>query len=86
MTPHRTLTRFADVAYGGALRADGRLAAAGGEEGIVRVFEVRSRAVLRELGRTRAWVEPLDFFWGGGWMGVVLNCLADVLSEIAWCC
>ena len=33
----RTIGRFKDKAYGGTFRADGKLLAAGGEDGIVQV-------------------------------------------------
>lgn len=33
----RTFSRFKDTAYSGVLRADGRLLAAGGQDGVVQV-------------------------------------------------
>lgn len=51
----RTFSRFRDVAYSGTFRPDGKLLVAGGESGIVQVFDAGSRAVLRQLkGHTRA--------------------------------
>ena len=35
----KTMSRFSDVAFSGRWRHDGRLIAAGGNEGIVRTFE-----------------------------------------------
>ena len=45
----RTLSRFGDKAYGASWRSDGRLVVAGSEDGVVRVFDASSRAVLRQL-------------------------------------
>lgn len=50
----RTISRFKDTAYCGTLRGDGKLVAAGGESGIVQVFDANSRSLLRQLkGHTR---------------------------------
>lgn len=46
---HRQLTRFKDRAYSGCYRSDGKLLVAGGESGIVQIFQTTSRAVLRQL-------------------------------------
>ncbi|KAL4517529.1 hypothetical protein Ndes2437B_g06758 [Nannochloris sp. 'desiccata'] len=53
----RTIGRFKDKAYGGTFRADGKLLAAGGEDGIVQVFDTNSRSLLRRLTGHR---RPLD--------------------------
>eukprot|EP00271_Cylindrocystis_brebissonii_P021166 TRINITY_DN7422_c0_g1_i1.p1 TRINITY_DN7422_c0_g1~~TRINITY_DN7422_c0_g1_i1.p1 ORF type:complete len:532 (+),score=114.97 TRINITY_DN7422_c0_g1_i1:490-2085(+) len=45
----RIFSRFRDIAYSGTLRSDGRLLVAGGETGIVQVFDATSRTVLRQL-------------------------------------
>lgn len=45
----RNFTRFQDKAYSGCLRHDGKLMVAGGETGIVQVFDCASRSVLRQL-------------------------------------
>ena len=49
----RTLTRqhsrFQDVAYSGELRRDGKLLAAGGEQGLIQVFDAASRTLLRQF-------------------------------------
>mmetsp|Transcript_71652 Transcript_71652/g.144239 ORF Transcript_71652/g.144239 Transcript_71652/m.144239 type:complete len:546 (+) Transcript_71652:29-1666(+) len=47
--PNKMLSRFNDVAYSARYRHDGRLVAAGGEEGIVRTFEASSGSSLRHL-------------------------------------
>jgi U3 small nucleolar RNA-associated protein 15 len=45
----KTITRFKDTARGGEFRKDGKLIVAGSEEGLVQVFDVGSRAVLRTM-------------------------------------
>mmetsp|Transcript_100971 Transcript_100971/g.289918 ORF Transcript_100971/g.289918 Transcript_100971/m.289918 type:complete len:550 (+) Transcript_100971:360-2009(+) len=45
----KTMSRFSDVAFSGRWRHDGRLIAAGGNEGIVRTFEASSATALRNL-------------------------------------
>jgi U3 small nucleolar RNA-associated protein 15 len=47
--PKKTITRFKDVVYGARFRGDGKLLVAGGEEGIVRVFDTSSRAIFRSF-------------------------------------
>ncbi|KIV82226.1 hypothetical protein PV11_04352 [Exophiala sideris] len=43
----KTITRFDDTAYGGEVRYDGRVLAAGDETGAIQVFDVNSRAILK---------------------------------------
>ena len=45
----RTISRFPDTAYGATFRSDGQLVVAGCENGHVLVFNVSSRAVLRQF-------------------------------------
>ena len=45
----KTVSRFRDVARSGNIRADGRLMVAGDDSGLVQVFDVNSRAILRTL-------------------------------------
>lgn len=40
-------SRFKNTAYGGVFRKDGKLLAAGCEDGFVRLFEVQSQKLLR---------------------------------------
>ncbi|KNC51417.1 U3 small nucleolar RNA-associated protein [Thecamonas trahens ATCC 50062] len=57
----RTLTRFPDTAYCGTWRGDGKILAAGSEDGLVQLFDASSRLILRKLkGHTRA-VRALGF-------------------------
>jgi U3 small nucleolar RNA-associated protein 15 len=44
----RTLARFPDTAYCGTYRSDGKLLVAGCESGIVQVFDLNSRNILRQ--------------------------------------
>ena len=51
----KTFTRFKETAYSGSLRSDGGALAAGGESGIVQLFDSHSRACLRQFrGHARA--------------------------------
>lgn len=45
----KTISRFTDVAYSGTFRSDGHLLAAGGETGMVQIFDLGSRQILRQL-------------------------------------
>ena len=50
----KTISRFNEAAYSGCLRADGKLLVAGSQEGVVKVFEMNSRAILRQFkGHTK---------------------------------
>ena len=57
----RTLGRFDDVAYAGSLRADANLLVAGGEAGVVQIFDTSSRTVLRRLAGHRGAVRATSF-------------------------
>lgn len=46
-TVWKNLSRFREAAYGGSFRSDGRLICAGGEESIVRMFDVSTKTPLR---------------------------------------
>lgn len=43
----KSITRFNDLAYSGCFRPDGKLLVAGGEAGIIQVFDMSSRSILR---------------------------------------
>ncbi|ORY94368.1 WD40-repeat-containing domain protein [Syncephalastrum racemosum] len=45
--PKKTISRFKDIAYSASFRQDGKLVVAGDETGLVQVFDVNSRAILR---------------------------------------
>ena len=43
----KTISRFGDVARSGNFRADGKLLVAGDDSGLIQVFDINSRAILR---------------------------------------
>ncbi|KAG7449156.1 Trp-Asp repeat-containing protein [Guyanagaster necrorhizus] len=45
----KTIARFKDVARSGAIRTDGKLVVAGDDTGLIQVFDINSRAILRTL-------------------------------------
>jgi len=45
--PVKNLNKFKETAYGGSFRSDGLLLCAGGQESVVRLFDVESRSLLR---------------------------------------
>lgn len=45
----KTVSRFKDTAYSGVFRSDGRMLAAGGQDGTVQLFDAASRSVLRQF-------------------------------------
>jgi len=45
----KTISRFKGVAYSGSFRNDSKLLVAGGAEGIVRVFDLANRSILRQF-------------------------------------
>ncbi|ETW83976.1 hypothetical protein HETIRDRAFT_313064 [Heterobasidion irregulare TC 32-1] len=45
----KTISRFKDVARSGCIRADGKLLVAGDDSGLIQIFDVNSRAILRTL-------------------------------------
>jgi U3 small nucleolar RNA-associated protein 15 len=56
----KTISRFKDTARGAEFRKDGKLVVAGGDEGIVQVFDVSSRAVLRTMAEHNQSVKYLS--------------------------
>ncbi|KAJ3510074.1 hypothetical protein NLJ89_g4879 [Agrocybe chaxingu] len=45
----KTISRFKDVARSGYIRDDGKLVVAGDDSGLIQVFDINSRAILRTL-------------------------------------
>jgi U3 small nucleolar RNA-associated protein 15 len=43
----KSISRFKDVARSGNIRWDGKLVVAGDDSGLVQVFDINSRAILR---------------------------------------
>ncbi|XP_075035928.1 U3 small nucleolar RNA-associated protein 15 homolog [Mixophyes fleayi] len=59
--PIKTFSRFKDTAYCGTYRGDGRLLAAGCEDGVVQLFDINGKAALRQFyGHSKA-VHFVDF-------------------------
>lgn len=50
----RSYTRFSDDAFSGKFRKDGKLIIAGDKEGYVKVFDVQTKSILRQLRRHSA--------------------------------
>lgn len=51
----KTLSKFAKTAFGGRLRADGRLLCAGSDDAAVRVFDVHNKHLLRHFKGHERW-------------------------------
>lgn len=52
--PIKTFSRFRDAAYCATYRDDGRLLAAGSEDGVIRLFDISGKAPLRQFeGHTK---------------------------------
>ncbi|KAF5333514.1 hypothetical protein D9611_002466 [Ephemerocybe angulata] len=45
----KTISRFKDVARSGHIRPDGKLVVAGDDSGLIQIFDINSRAILRTL-------------------------------------
>ncbi|KAF8913940.1 WD40-repeat-containing domain protein [Gymnopilus junonius] len=45
----KTISRFKDVARSGCIRGDGKLVVAGDDSGLIQIFDINSRAILRTL-------------------------------------
>lgn len=53
----KNLNKFKDTAYGATFRSDGQLLCAGGEESVVRLFEVNTKSMLRQFRGHKALVD-----------------------------
>ena len=61
----RTFSRFNDEAYSGKFRKDGKLVIAGEKGGYVKVFDVKTKAVLRALKSHTNAVRSVDWLPNG---------------------
>ncbi len=61
----RTFARFNDEAYSGKFRKDGKLVVAGDKAGYVKVFDVKTKAVLRTLKSHENAVRSTDWLPNG---------------------
>ncbi|KAE9532124.1 hypothetical protein AGLY_010326 [Aphis glycines] len=57
----KNLNKFKEAAYGATFRADGHLLCAGGEESVVRLFEVNTKSMLRQFRGHKAAVHRTFF-------------------------
>lgn len=57
----KSYTRFKEAAYGGTFRKDGKLLCAGGEEAVVRLFNISSNSMLRLFSGHKAAVHRTFF-------------------------
>ncbi|TRM67787.1 WD40-repeat-containing domain protein [Schizophyllum amplum] len=57
----KTISRFKDVARSGHIRADGKLVVAGDDSGLVQIFDINSRAILRTLDAHKLPVHVAQF-------------------------
>jgi U3 small nucleolar RNA-associated protein 15 len=76
----RIFTSFKETAYCGRFRNDGKLIVAGGEEGIIQVFDVGTRTALRKLKKHTKAVHSVDFSADG--YNVVSG--SDDCSLVVW--
>ncbi|XP_011298736.1 U3 small nucleolar RNA-associated protein 15 homolog [Fopius arisanus] len=57
----KNLSKFKEAAYGGAFRADGKLLCAGGEESVVKLFDVSTKSLLRVFAGHKAAIHRTFF-------------------------
>ena len=57
----KNLSRFKEAAYGGSFRSDGKLLCAGGDEAVVRLFDVNTKSLLRLFSGHKAAVHRAFF-------------------------
>eukprot|EP00092_Neocalanus_flemingeri_P002568 GFUD01002750.1.p1 GENE.GFUD01002750.1~~GFUD01002750.1.p1 ORF type:complete len:527 (+),score=157.54 GFUD01002750.1:830-2410(+) len=75
MELHKSITKFKDMCFSGRWRRDGGLLCAGTGEGVVKVFDVNTKTLLRVLSGHKGGVQACDFVCdrtgGGTGTGVV---------------
>ncbi|GJN87988.1 hypothetical protein Rhopal_000943-T1 [Rhodotorula paludigena] len=62
----KTISRFKETATSGEIRGDGKLCIAGDEGGLVQVFDINSRAILRTIRAHKQAVHTTKFSPGSG--------------------
>ncbi|GAA5970857.1 hypothetical protein JCM8115_007020 [Rhodotorula mucilaginosa] len=62
----KTISRFKETAASGEIRTDGKLCVAGDEGGLVQVFDINSRAILRTIRAHKQAVHTTKFSPGAG--------------------
>ncbi|RDB22693.1 U3 small nucleolar RNA-associated protein 15 [Hypsizygus marmoreus] len=76
----KTISRFKDVAHSGSIREDGKLVVAGDDSGLVQVFDINSRAILRTLDSHKQPVHVTKFSKLSPTQ--VLSCSDDTTAKI----
>ncbi|THV08502.1 WD40 repeat-like protein [Dendrothele bispora CBS 962.96] len=76
----KTVSRFKDVARSGSIRADGKLLVAGDDTGLVQVFDISSRAILRTFDSHKQPVHVTKF--SSLVPTQVLSCSDDTTTKI----
>ncbi|KAG6816921.1 hypothetical protein H0H87_001623 [Tephrocybe sp. NHM501043] len=76
----KTISRFKDVARSGSIRQDGKLVVAGDDSGLVQVFDINSRAILRTLDSHKQPVHVTRFSTLSPTQ--VLSCSDDTTAKI----
>ncbi|KAJ7591030.1 WD40 repeat-like protein [Mycena floridula] len=76
----KTISRFKDVARGASIRADGKLVVAGDDTGLVQVFDINSRAILRTLDAHKQPVHVTKF--SSLTPTQVLSCSDDTTAKV----
>ncbi|KAG6917897.1 hypothetical protein DXG01_000506 [Tephrocybe rancida] len=76
----KTISRFKDVARSGSIRQDGKLVVAGDDSGLVQVFDINSRAILRTLDSHKQPVHVTKFSTLSPTQ--ILSCSDDTTAKI----
>ncbi|XP_043784342.1 U3 small nucleolar RNA-associated protein 15 homolog [Apis laboriosa] len=76
----KNLSKFKEAAYGGSFRSDGKLLCAGGEEAVIRLFDVNAKSLLRLFSGHKAAVHR-TFFTADN---VHIASFSDDKSVIIW--
>ena len=61
----RSYTRFSDDAYSGKFRKDNKLIVAGDKSGLVKVFDVQTKSMLRQMKKHTAGVRSVEWLASG---------------------
>ncbi|KAF8897576.1 WD40-repeat-containing domain protein [Infundibulicybe gibba] len=76
----KTISRFKDIARSGNIRGDGKLVVAGDDSGLVQIFDINSRAILRSLDSHKQPVHVTKFSAQAPTQ--VLSCSDDTTSKL----
>ncbi|KIK68106.1 hypothetical protein GYMLUDRAFT_92761 [Collybiopsis luxurians FD-317 M1] len=76
----KTISRFKDIARSGSIRADGKLLVAGDDTGLIQVFDINSRAILRTFDSHKQPVHVTKFSSLAPTQ--VLSCSDDTTAKI----